>query len=207
MDAVSRLPDFALPADQVAPLLLGCVLRKGPVAIRLTEVEAYLGQDDPASHAFGGPRGRAEVMFGPPGRMYVYLSYGVHLAGNIVCSPPGRASAVLLRAGEVVEGVQLARLRRGDPAGPDRVLARGPGNLGRALGLQLSDNSRPVDTGGRPGPVDGSDAEQGFGLAPGAAPSRVLRGPRVGISRAVDEPLRFWIADDPTVSRARLSRA
>ena len=186
--------DLSARADEVAPQLLGAVVRRGSVAVRLTEVEAYLGLDDPASHAYRGERGRAAVMFGAPGSIYVYVSYGIHRAGNIVCSPTGRASAVLLRAGEVVDGAADARERRGLPADrPDALLARGPGNLGRALGLDLSDNGLLL------GGPDGL-----FGLtAPGGPAGRILVGPRIGISRAVSAPLRFWLADEPSVSGRR----
>lgn len=105
--------DLSAPATDVAPLLLGATIWHGPVAVRLTEVEAYMGLDDPASHAFRGPTPRARVMFGPPSHVYVYLSYGMHRCVNLVCSPDGVASAVLLRGGRVVAGEDDARLRRG----------------------------------------------------------------------------------------------
>ncbi|WP_316670121.1 DNA-3-methyladenine glycosylase [uncultured Propionibacterium sp.] len=186
--------DLNARADETAPTLLGAVIRRGPVAVRLTEVEAYLGTDDPASHAYRGERGRAAVMFGKPGSIYVYVSYGIHRAGNIVCSPVGRASAVLMRAGEVVAGVDTARERRGlAPGGPDAMLARGPGNLGRALGLDLTDNGRLL------GGEDGL-----FGLtAPGDGPGPILVGPRIGITKAADARLRFWLAGEPSVSGRR----
>ncbi len=104
--------DFTRRADELAPAVLGSVLWRGQIGLRLTEVEAYLGPDDPASHAYRGPGGRAATMYGEPGRLYVYLSYGVHWAANLVCSPAGSASALLLRAGEVVAGEELARQRR-----------------------------------------------------------------------------------------------
>lgn len=185
--------DFDRPADEVAPLVLGGVVRKGEVAIRLTEVEAYLGPLDPASHAFRGNRGRAAVMYGPSAHLYVYLSYGIHRAGNLVCSPAGEASGVLMRAGEVVSGVDLARARRRlAPGRPDTLLAKGPGNLGQALGLELTDSGAPLG---------GPDAE--FEFIDSDAASSVLVGPRIGISRAVDRPLRFWLAGEPTVSARR----
>jgi len=186
--------DFSRPAPEVAPLVLGGVLRHGGVAVRLTEVEAYAGTLDPASHAFRGPTPRASVMFGEPSRLYVYLSYGVHLCGNLVCSPAGEASAVLLRAGEVVEGLDLARERRTRPGrrAPDHLdLARGPGNLGRALGFTLADSGTRVSQTG--------DADYDF--QPATQQSRISVGPRVGISRAVDVPWRFWLDADPSVTR------
>jgi DNA-3-methyladenine glycosylase len=107
---------FGRPADQVAPGLLGWVLEHetsdGLVAVELTEVEAYLGQADPASHSYRGPTGRNAVMFGPPGYAYVYFTYGMHFCVNVVCQPPGTATAVLLRAGRIVAGETLARRRR-----------------------------------------------------------------------------------------------
>ena len=129
------LPDLGLRALAVAPLLLGCVLRVDDVALRLTEVEAYEGADDPASHAFAGLTTRNAPMFGPAGRFYVYFSYGMHHAVNLVCGPEGTASAVLLRAGEVVAGLGTARSRR--PGVADVRLARGPGNKLEELRIEL----------------------------------------------------------------------
>lgn len=172
------------PALEVAPELLGAVLSVDGVAVRLTEVEAYEGESDPASHAWRGPTPRNAVMYGPAGRLYVYLSYGIHSCVNIVCDVEGRASAVLLRAGEVVAGEERVRTRRG--AVPHRRLASGPGNVGSTLGLSPTDSGLPLD---------GLRAS----LVPGPR-GRVLSGPRVGVSRAADVPWRFWLADDPTVS-------
>ena len=117
--------DLEAPVDQVAPTLLGAILRHGDVAVRLTEVEAYDGERDPASHAFRGRTPRNLIMFGPPGHLYIYFNYGMHWAANVICGPDGVASGVLLRAGEVVDGVDHARSRRGRST--DRDLARGPG--------------------------------------------------------------------------------
>ena len=131
-------PDFFdRPVLEVAPDLLGAVVTHrsaaGPVSVRLTEVEAYDGESDPGSHAFRGRTPRNEVMFGPPGRVYVYFTYGMHWCMNLVCGSPGSASAVLLRAGEVVEGLPLATSRRTTTRSP-RDLARGPARLTVALG-------------------------------------------------------------------------
>jgi DNA-3-methyladenine glycosylase len=148
---------FAPSAVEVAPVVLGCVLEhetpEGLVAVALTEVEAYQGAADPASHAYRGRTARNAVMFGPPGHAYVYFTYGMHFCVNLVCSPEGTASAVLLRAGRVVQGTELATARRtrgravkgaagGGPAGSgvavriaDRDLARGPARLCQALGI------------------------------------------------------------------------
>ncbi len=185
--------DLDRPVDQVAPQLLNAIFRHGEVAVRLTEVEAYDGANDPASHAYRGPTPRNSIMFGPPGFLYLYFSYGMHWAANVVCGPDGRSSAVLLRAGEVVDGIELARSRR--PATTrDRDLARGPGRLTQALGLT--------------GDQLGSDL---FGAGPvtltpaAAAPAEVTTGPRVGVSVAADRPWRYWITGDPCVSPYRRS--
>jgi DNA-3-methyladenine glycosylase len=162
---------------------------EGRVALRLTEVEAYSGEGlDPASHAHRGPTPRAEIMFGPPGRLYVYFSYGVHWCANVVVGPPGRGSAVLLRAGEVVVGERLASARRPAARVP-RDLARGPARLTQALAIG------PDDKG-----ADLLDPESSVRLHRGPAPAAVSAGPRVGISLAIDLPWRFWDADAPSVS-------
>jgi len=142
------------PAQEVAPDLLGCVFEHetadGLVAVALTEVEAYAGEVDPASHAYRGRTVRNAVMFGPAGHAYVYFTYGMHFCVNVVCMPPGTASAVLLRAGQVIAGEELARARRG-PASTPRDLARGPARLCQALGIDrrldgadLSDEASPL---------------------------------------------------------------
>lgn len=180
--------DFSADADIVAPQLLGAHLTHGGVTVRLTEVEAYLGSEDEAAHTYRGRTQRNVAMFGPPGRMYVYLSYGIHLAGNIVCAPEGTGQGCLLRAGEIVDGLSTARARRGDV--PDVRLAQGPGNLGSALGFTLEDNGQPVT-----GPA--------FLLTERSSVPEILHGPRVGISKNEEARLRFWIPDEPTVSRKR----
>ena len=173
----------------VAPTLLGATITANGVTVRITEVEAYLGEIDPASHAWRGATPRTSSMFGPPRHLYVYRSHGIHLCANVVCSRAGEASAVLLRAGEVVDGVELARMRR-PAASADRDLARGPGRLGAALALRLDDDGADLTT----GPIR---------LRPPAVPiDGIATGPRVGVSRAggPEHPWRFWIAGDPTVS-------
>ena len=177
----------------MAPELLGCWLvtdrPAGRVAVRLTEVEAYSGEgEDPASHAHRGPTPRAEIMFGPPGRLYVYFSYGVHWCANVVVGPPGRGSAVLLRAGQVVFGEEVARGRR-PAARAARDLARGPARLTQALDIG------PDDRG-----ADLLDPGSAVRLHRGAAPAAVSVGPRVGISRATDLAWRFWETDAASVS-------
>jgi DNA-3-methyladenine glycosylase len=183
---------LARPAEQVAPLLLGTVLRHGDVAVEVTEVEAYEGLSDPASHAFRGPTPRNGVMFGPPGHLYLYFSYGMHWAANVVCGPDGVAGGCLLRSGRVVEGVELARERR--HGAPDRDLARGPGRLTQALGLSREHYGVDLFAGG---PVR---LEAGSG-----EPFEVAAGPRVGVSRAADVPWRFWVAGSRYVSTYKRS--
>ena len=139
--------DFSQTADVVAPQLLGCVITHNGVSVRLTEVEAYLGSNDSAAHTYRGKTERNAAMFGPPGRLYVYFSYGIHHNGNIVCAPEGEGQGCLMRGGEVVAGEDLARERRQRPERAPIAfenLARGPGNLGQALGLTLPDNGTPV---------------------------------------------------------------
>jgi DNA-3-methyladenine glycosylase len=179
------------PVLEVAPRLLGAVLRRGDVAVRLTEVEAYDGPADPGSHAYRGRTPRNAVMFGPAGFLYVYFTYGMHHCCNVVTGPEGTPSAVLLRAGEVVAGVDLARSRR--LRSNDRDLARGPARLCQALGIDLADNGADL-TGKDGGPVT---------LQLGEPVSTVSTGPRVGLRGAPDRPWRFWVAGDPTVSAYR----
>ncbi len=178
---------LAGPVLAVAPRLLGATVRHGTVAVRITEVEAYDGPNDPGSHAFRGSTARNRVMFGPPGQLYVYFVYGMHHCANVVCGPAGEPSAALLRAGEVIDGLELARSRRN---GTDRDLARGPARLCAALGLDLAHTGTDLSAGAVTltlgDPVD---------------PARIATGPRVGLRRAADYPWRFWIAGDPTVSR------
>jgi DNA-3-methyladenine glycosylase len=179
---------------EAAPRLLGGVLRHatadGVVAVRLTEVEAYDGDNDPGSHAYRGRTPRNEVMFGEPGYLYVYFTYGMHYCCNVVCGEPGRPSALLLRAGEVVEGVDLARERRGSR---DRDLARGPARLCEALGIDRRDNG--VDLRGGPLTLTAPDRP--------AAKSRIRTGPRVGLRNGADRPWRFWLDAEPSVSAYR----
>ena len=174
---------LARPVLEVAPRLLGATFTHGGVTFRLTEVEEYDGAGDPGSHAHNGRTDRNAVMFGPPGHLYVYFTYGMHHCCNVVCGPEGEPSAILLRAGEVIGGIDLARERR--PRSTDRDLARGPGRLCRAMGIDLDDN--------------GIDLQHSLRL--GAAPVQVSTGPRVGLRLAGDRPWRFWATGDPTVSR------
>ena len=181
-------------AEVVAPQLLGWRLVANGVAVRLTEVEAYGGHGaDPGSHAHRGPTKRSAIMFGPAGRLYVYFTYGMHWCANVVTGPKGDASAVLLRAGEVVDGLELARERR--PGVRDRDLCRGPARLAKALaldgavlGLDLLDPASPVR------------------LEQGTHNGQVVEGPRVGLSAGHETPWRFWLAGEPTVSPYRPGR-
>ncbi len=189
---------FVWPALEVASRLLGSVLEHqspdGLVAVTLTEVEAYEGQADPASHAYRGRTARNAVMFGPPGHAYVYFTYGMHFCVNLVCLPEGSASAVLLRAGRVTEGLALAAARR--PAcGSERDLARGPARLCQALGI-----TRALDGADVCAPASPLRVRSGMPGGPGGHRYAVSHGPRVGVSAAADRPWRFWLTSDPTVS-------
>jgi DNA-3-methyladenine glycosylase len=185
---------LARPALVLAPRLLGAVVVSDVegerVAVRLTEVEAYEGVDDPASHAFRGLTPRTAVMFGPPGHLYTYFTYGMHWCANIVCGTDGSAAAVLLRAGEVVAGLGVARARR-PAARHDLELARGPARLATCLGLTAAHNG-----------VDLLDPDSPVRIEsiPSRRPRGVDAGPRVGINAAADRPWRFWLAGEPTVS-------
>jgi DNA-3-methyladenine glycosylase len=181
---------FSRPSPQVAADLLGSRVVGGGVVVELTEVEAYAGEADPASHAFRGPTPRNTVMYGAGGRVYVYISYGMHHCVNLVCEPPGTASAVLLRAGRVVSGLNRARARRGDVV--DAALARGPGNLAKTLGITLEATGTTVWD----GPL-----RWRAGLATVAGSLRT--GPRVGVSQAADIAWRMWLAGEASVSTYR----
>jgi DNA-3-methyladenine glycosylase len=183
------------PAEDVAETartLLGWHLSANGVTVRLTEVEAYSGLGaDPASHAHRGPTSRNRVMFGPAGVLYVYQIYGMHFCANVVCGPAGQASAVLLRAGAVIGGLEFARQRR-PAARSDADLASGPAKLMQVLALDKGANGTSV--------VDGAGPAR---LTPGEPPAGISTGPRVGVTSAHDVPLRFWITGDPTVSTYR----
>ncbi len=217
-DAIRRL--LAEPAPVSAPALLGATITGRGVSIRITEVEAYHGPTDPGSHGHRGMTERNRHLFGPPGTLYAYRSYGIHTCVNVVSGPEGVSAGTLLRGGEVVDGLATARDRRG-PRPADVALARGPGNIGVALGAAL-------------GTDDGTSLLDGSGpfvltLAPGlearlasAPPAavveellaetgvddvpRISRGPRTGvggIAGGAGFPWRFWLTGDPTVSTYR----
>ncbi|NNM44684.1 DNA-3-methyladenine glycosylase [Knoellia koreensis] len=191
---------FAEDVLDVAPALLGATITRGGVTVRLTEVEAYAGEVDPGSHAFRGPTPRTTVMFGPAGHLYVYFSYGMHWCANVVTGPDGEASAVLLRAGEVVRGHDVVALRRNGIR--ERDWARGPARLTKTLALT--------------GDWTGADVCAAASEAPFHAPTRhvaatrIRTGPRVGVSGAGGDatayPWRFWLEDEPTVSAFRPGR-
>jgi DNA-3-methyladenine glycosylase len=211
---------FARPSAEVAPDLLGCVLEHetadGLVAVELTEVEAYAGRSDPASHAYRGKTQRNAVMFGPPGHAYVYFTYGMHFCVNMVClGEKGSASAVLLRAGAIIAGEDLARARRTrgrvseapvseGPVSDGRVsegrariasrdLARGPARLCQALSIDRSLDGADVC-------VASSPLRMRAGAGNPARSGKIATGPRVGVSSAAEIPWRFWYEGDPTVS-------
>jgi DNA-3-methyladenine glycosylase len=192
---------FARPVLDVAPELLGCHISHVGVTVRLTEVEAYDGSNDPGSHAFRGLTPRTQVMFGEPGGLYVYFTYGMHWCANLVCGSVGSASAVLLRAGEVIDGLEVARSRR--PGVPDRDLARGPARLALVLALGRDQNGMDTCAADSPfvvctGTRDASSASTG---------ASVRTGPRVGVSGpggdAALYPWRFWLEGEATVSAYR----
>jgi len=182
---------YSRPATAVAPDLLGKILcrRKGEVLTsgRIVEVEAYLGADDPASHAYRGPTPRNRSMFGPAGHAYVYFTYGNHYCLNVVTDREGIASAVLIRALEPVEGIEIMRRRRGRAAGTD--LMSGPGKLTRALSIDRKN--------------DGSDLTRGplWICDDRRSEVRWVRTPRIGIRRAADRLYRFHVLDSLYLSR------
>lgn len=183
---------FDAPADDVAPRLLGATLvsRMGGRVTRgrIVEVEAYLGGSDPASHAYRGRRHRGnESLYGPPGTWYVYLSYGIHWCANLVCGPEGSGGAVLLRAIEPTGGLATMARRRGGRE--MREWCSGPGKLCAALGITRRLDGHFVMA--SPVRLDLSDVRD--------AP--LAHGPRVGISRAKEWPLRFWLEGTPWLSR------
>lgn len=202
-DVPERMPltrdFFARPVVEVAPDLLGRTLVRntpdGPIELRLTEAEAYDGENDPGSHAYRGRTARNATMFGPPGHAYVYFIYGMWFSLNAVCCPEGKASGVLLRAGEIVTGAELAAGRR-PKARNARELAKGPARLATALDIDRSLDGTDLCAGG--------DAPLSLLRGRPPAPELVRNGPRTGVGGdGADHPWRYWIADDPTVSPYR----
>lgn len=188
----------AATPDEAARMLIGGTLSHGPVAVRIVEVEAYGGPPDSgfpdaAAHTWPGPTPRNRVMFGDAGHLYVYLSHGIHQCVNITCRPPGEGGGVLLRAARVEEGHEVVADRR--PGIPLDRAARGPGNLGRTLGIDLSFRG-----------MDVLDSSSSVTFRPGFTPDGDIRsGPRVGVSREADRHWRFWLAGAREVSAYRRS--
>ncbi len=179
-------PDFfARSVHEVAPDLIGATFLVGGVGGSIVEVEAY-HHTDPAAHSFNGRTPRTAVMFGPPGRAYVYRSYGVHWCINFVCEPEGSASAVLIRALMPAAGLKAMRRRRG--VDDDRMLCAGPGRLCQALAITDAHNGAALD-------------EPPFALFAPAAPAQIVAGPRIGISKAADLPWRYGLKGSRFLSR------
>jgi DNA-3-methyladenine glycosylase len=189
---------FAREVTEVARDLLGRIMvarsAAGDVAVRLTEVEAYAGTDDPASHAFRGRTPRTAVMFGPPGHLYTYFVYGMHWCANVVTGPDGDASAVLLRAGDVIAGRDLAGARRPAVTRPER-LTRGPAGLATVLGLGRDASGADLC---------GPDGRWEIRAGEAVPPERIASGPRVGVAAAGEVALRFWDTAAPSVSDYRV---
>ena len=195
---------FAHPPVDVAPKLLGLTVSHAGVTLRITEVEAYHGAVDPGSHGFKRRTDRNSALFGPPGTCYVYINYGIHRALNLVCGADGESAGCLVRSGEIIDGLDLARERRmasareGAPLPKDAHLARGPGNLAKALAIE------PI-LGGTP--VVGPDAQVVVRRPDGHVAPEYLTGPRVGVSGPGGEgesfPWRFWIPGEPSLSAYR----
>jgi DNA-3-methyladenine glycosylase len=190
---------FDRPVLEVAPDLLGRVLVRntpqGPIELRLTEVEAYDGPNDPGSHAYRSRTARNDVMFGPPGHAYVYFTYGMWHCLNLVCGPEGRASGVLLRGGEITKGAGLARKRRLS-ARNDKELAKGPARLATALDVDRALNGTDVC----------ASPDSPLAILSGTPTPRdqVRNGPRTGVAgEGGVHPWRYWTVNDPTVSPYR----
>ena len=205
MTTVERVPlarsELAVDVLIAARRLLGCVLEAdtpdGTVSVRLVEVEAYRGADDPASHCYRGRTPRNAVMWGPAGHLYTYFVYGMHFCANVVCLTEGEAGAVLVRAGEVVSDLGVAHVRRPTARRP-QDLASGPARLAGLLGLNRESNG-----------LDLTDARSPVRLLAGEpVPERSVRtGPRVGVSTATTRPWRFWVDGSPAVSPYRAAVA
>jgi DNA-3-methyladenine glycosylase len=191
---VKRADLLGDPVD-IAPFLLNKVLAYGDRAGRIVEVEAYKGAIDAASHAYRGKTARTAVMFGPPGFLYVYFTYGMHWCANVVTGPEGQASALLLRALAPLRGLDEMRQARA-AARRDRDLCNGPAKLCQALGITGAENGIDLLARGR-------GASSGVRLLDDGTPPPKSpgQGKRIGISVAKDEPWRFWVVGDENVSR------
>ena len=194
--------DLSVDVLEAAPRLLGAELvadtPEGEVRVRVVEVEAYRGDDDPGSHCFRGRTPRNAVMWGPAGHLYVYFVYGMHFCANVVCLTEGEAGAVLLRAGEVISDLGLAHARRPTARGRDAELARGPARLCALLGLGREHNG-----------VDVLSASSPVRLEPGqrVPDADVRAGPRVGVAAGQERPWRFWVAGSRAVTPYKAGRA
>jgi DNA-3-methyladenine glycosylase len=171
--------------DAVARSLLGAHLVVGDVVARLVEVEAYGGADDPASHAFRGKRSANRTMFGPAGHLYVYLSHGIHTCANVTCGPEDVANAVLFRAVQVLEGIELVRARRGRDVPKDRLV--GPGRLCQGMGILRSHDGVDLLDPSSPVRIEGGSGDELGGT--------IVAGPRVGLTKEVDRPWRFRVVE------------
>jgi DNA-3-methyladenine glycosylase len=180
---------YEQPALLVAAGLIGKIFSYGPLSGRIVEVEAY-DESDPASHGFSGLRKGNATLFGPPGHLEVYLSYGVNYLTNVVCQPVGVGSGILIRALAPLTGVAVMRTNRGDPKDPDRRLCSGPGRLSKAFGLTRADNETDLVT----GKVRILDDHVALPYA---------RSTRIGLSVGQDLDWRFYVPDDPSVSGPR----
>jgi DNA-3-methyladenine glycosylase len=191
-----RRADLGAGPLTVAPWLLNKVLVRGGRAGRIVEVEAYHGANDAASHAYRGRTPRTAVMFGPPGFLYVYFTYGMHWCANVVCGPDGEAAAALIRALEPLSGLEEMRAAR-PAARRDRDLCNGPAKLCQALGITGADTGTDLlapDAGGGAGEAVRLLAD---GTPP---PTRPGRGTRIGIREATDKRWRFWVSENAFVS-------
>jgi DNA-3-methyladenine glycosylase len=183
--ALIRRNFFARSVHAVAPDLIGAIFLVNGVGGRIVEVEAY-HHTDPAAHSFGGRTERNAVMFGPPGFVYVYRSYGIHWCVNFVCEPEGSASAVLIRAIEPLEGLEKMRRRRG--LRDERLLCAGPGRVCQALGITRAHNGLPLDA-------------APFWLRRPTGTPEIAVGPRIGLTKAVDQPWRYGLAGSRFLSK------
>jgi DNA-3-methyladenine glycosylase len=188
-DGTLQRPFYERPAESVAAGLIGKILSYGPLSGRIVEVEAY-DESEPASHGFTGPRKGNATLFGPPGRLEVYLSYGVNYLSNVVCQPVGVGSGILIRALEPLTGVAVMRANRGDPKDPDRRLCAGPGRLSQAFGLTRADNDTDLVTGK-------------VRILDDGATLPCARSTRIGLSVGQDLDWRFYVPDNPSVSGPR----